>query len=169
MGYITKFTGHFTLNPVLTKTQVQYLLKFSNTKHIKHDPIELQRKYQGSFSLNGNYGIDGEFFVGPIPKETIDLHPPHHLPIQQVQSPSTQPNYWCHWVVSSDGSSLMWDGRENFYDYVAWLKYLISKFFNPWNIKLTGSIKYQGQYHNDKGIISIINNEVKYESNIPNN
>ena len=66
---------------------------------------------------------------------------------------------WCQWIIE-DGE-LKWDGGEKFYSYVGWLKYLISDYFEKWGVKFNGQIEFQGEDPDDKGVIEVIDNDVK--------
>ena len=68
------------------------------------------------------------------------------------------PGTWCQWTIE-DGV-LQWDGGEKFYNYVEWLRYLIDNFFEKWNIKLNGTIKWRGEYMSDIGKIIVEDNKV---------
>lgn len=70
------------------------------------------------------------------------------------------PGFWCQWRPTDDGEYLEWDGGEKFYDYVAWLNYLIANFVEPWGLTLNGSIEWQGEESDDLGRIDVNNNVV---------
>lgn len=72
-----------------------------------------------------------------------------------------QPGLWCQWVLTADGTQLEWDGGEKFYNYVEWLQYLITNFFEPWGIKLNGQIEWFGEDRGDFGKIVVIDNKVE--------
>lgn len=38
------------------------------------------------------------------------------------------PGVWCQWVPTPDGSALVWDGEEKFYDADSWMRYIIGQF-----------------------------------------
>ena len=78
-----------------------------------------------------------------------------------IASGKCQPGLWCQWEINEDGTELQWDGGEKFYNYVEWLKYLIAHFFEPWGIKLNGTIEWVGEDSSDRGKIVANNNEVK--------
>ncbi len=62
MGYTTQFEGQFNLSKPLTDDQSNYLHTFSGTRRMKRNSEMLMNQYNGQHGLNGNYGIDGEFF-----------------------------------------------------------------------------------------------------------
>lgn len=160
MGYTTDFAGEFSISPILQENHRLYLKKFATTRRVKRDaqylitqpdPIRLAAELP--------IGVDGEFFVGAKgihgqdfgAKGIIDYNSP----------PSTQPGLWCQWIPSYDGSALVWDEEEKFYNYVKWLQYLIDKFLSPWGYKLDGEVRWQGEDSDDLGKIVVENNEVK--------
>ncbi len=76
------------------------------------------------------------------------------------------PYYFCQWIPTDDGMGLKWDGREKFYEYKAWLPYLIKRFFQAWGIVLNGEVTWQGEEVDDRGTLYIKDNQVnavKYE------
>ena len=50
----------------------------------------------------------------------------------------TQPGLWCEWEITE--TELRWNEAEKFYDYEAWLEYLINHFFEPLGYVLNGEI-----------------------------
>ena len=42
-----------------------------------------------------------------------------------------------------------------------WLNYLITNFFDKWNTKLNGEIKWQGEDISDNGIIVVVDSIIK--------
>jgi len=41
---------------------------------------------------------------------------------------SGMPGIYCQWIPTKDGTRLIWDGGEKFYDSVEWMEYLIEHF-----------------------------------------
>jgi len=127
------------------------------------------------------YGKDGEFFAhndginGQSRDESIiDYNtPPGQLSwdggissfIENEQRSSQglcQPGLWCQWIIeqTNDTQKLVWDGGEKFYSYIEWLQYLITNFFNPWDVLLNGAIKWNGEEFSDSGVIIVVNNNI---------
>lgn len=71
------------------------------------------------------------------------------------------PGFWCQWTTDDEGKALFWDGGEKFYDYTEWLQYLIKKFFNPWGVKLSGTVNWYGEENEDMGQIVVKDNHVQ--------
>lgn len=157
MGYTTDFEGDFSITPALNKEQMDYINTFSATRRMKRDVQKLQETHKGEHGLNGDYGVEGEYFAfddgdsGQKREESI---------LEYNYPPDSQPGLWCQWIVSEDGTTLEWDGGEKFYEYVAWLEYLIEHFFNKWDVKLNGTVKWRGEDFEDMGIIVIADNKV---------
>lgn len=70
-------------------------------------------------------------------------------------------SYYCQWQSDKQGMYLEWDEGEKFYFYIEWLEWLIKNFFKPKEIKLNGSVTWQGEDKEDLGKIIVKNNEVK--------
>ena len=70
------------------------------------------------------------------------------------------PGIWCQWIPSKDGLYLQWDENEKFYDYVAWLEWLIKNFFEPKGYVLNGEVEWEGEEQGDVGKITVKDNIV---------
>jgi len=154
MGYTTYFDGKLSIDPPLTKEQVNYINKFSDTRRMQRDPAKLanlpdpiREAVDLPLGVNGGYyvGSTCDFLSGQDRDEVIQYNSP----------PSGQPGLWCQWVVSDDGSTLEWDGEEKFYEYGNWLRYLIEHFFSKWGRTLEGEISWQGEESDDRGVIYV--------------
>ena len=67
--------------------------------------------------------------------------------------PNGEPGYYCHWVSTFDGTALVWNGREKFYDASTWMRLLIAKFLGPGSTAGPGSMLHN---HVLNGSISAI-------------
>jgi hypothetical protein len=194
MGYTTDFSGHFDIEPALTKEQADYINLLCHTRRMKRDIKILWKMYEGKhgnpFATEktpiGVYGSDGEFFAKDdgnhgqsghgTDKSIIDYNvPPGQMTSQGMENfnkvwdankarkkaLTCQPGLWCQWEVLAEGEKLCWDGGEKFYDYIAWVKYLIDRFFSKWGVNLNGEVTWQGEEPDDKGKIVIQKNVVK--------
>ena len=149
MGYTTTFEGSFYFDKPLTQDQIKYLQAFSEKRRcqIKTEAFEnmldpLREKVglptgeEGAFCINYP---DISWGDGNI----IDFNEP----------PLGQPDLWCKWVPTDDGTQLIWNGREKFYGYIYWLIYMVDNFFLPWGYVLNGEIRYQGEDKDDQGVL----------------
>lgn len=75
----------------------------------------------------------------------------------------TMPGFWCQWIASDDGKLVYWDGGEKFYEYTAWLEYLVEHFFQPWGRVLNGEVGFRGEDWDDTGTIVVRDNKVSVE------
>ena len=105
MGYDTDFYGRIAIVPPLNQAERDYLRRFV--------PIHPEDRECGPYALNGRRG-EGH------------SDPPNHN-----ASVGSQPDSWCQWISSEDGSSLEWDGEEKFYEAERWMAYLIEHFLRP--------------------------------------
>lgn len=151
MGYTTDFQGQFDLDPALSEEQIAYLLNFSDSRRMKRDVSKLETNFGPCKNIMGTYGKEGEFYVDDIEDNSV---------IEANYPPKTQPGSWCQWIPTEGGQELIWDGQEKFYDYVEWLEYLIKSFFDPWNIKVSGIVRWQGEEFSDRGKITVKDNKV---------
>jgi hypothetical protein len=157
MGYTTYFVGSFKLSKKPTEDQIEFLHRFASTRRMMRDVAKLKQLYGGEYGLNGSYGKEGEYFArddgwnGQREDDSI---------IDYNSSPASQPGLWCKWALSNDKDTLEWDGQEKFYDYIEWLQYLIQHFFAKWDIQLNGEVEWKGEYNDDRGVITVIENVV---------
>ena len=70
----------------------------------------------------GPYFVDGS---GPFGQG-------HDDDIRDFNKPPTgQPELWCLWEPTTDGTAIKWNGREKFYSAGEWMTYLIDMFLKP--------------------------------------
>jgi hypothetical protein len=79
---------------------------------------------------------------------------------KRTMSGVSQPGLWCKWIPNEDGTAIVWSGAEKFYDYIAWLQYLVDHFLGPWGYILNGVMDWQGEETNDNGTIFVENNVI---------
>lgn len=137
MGYTTDFSGSFEIRPEpLDEKMIDYLTLFAETRRMKRN-------------LNG-FGVEGEFYVygGGMMGQDKESNV-----VDSNQPPQTQPGLWCQWVPTGDGTRIVWDGGEKFYDYVEWLQYIEENFLLPFGKYLDGEMVWQGEDIMDRGRI----------------
>ena len=85
------------------------------------------------------------------------------------------PGFWCQWVPTADGTLLVWDGSEKFYDSEKWMKFLIDEFIGPkprfsgmhglfTGHQLNGVIEAQGEEIADHWFL-IVEDSIVYRAN----
>ncbi|MEU5930015.1 hypothetical protein AB0L49_36280 [Streptomyces antimycoticus] len=108
MGYTTTFTGKATIDPPLNPQEISYLRAFTSTRRMDR--------------TRGPYVIDGSGSFGQgYDKDITNYNGP----------PDGQPEVWCNWVPTDDGTALIWNGAEKFYSAASWMAYLIDTFLKP--------------------------------------
>jgi hypothetical protein len=158
MGYTTDFQGSFKVAPDLTAKHALYLTMFSMTRRMKRNGPQAEALPDPArLTVGLPIGKEGGYFVG-----SGDNNGQNHTPdvLDYNQPPTGQPGLWCQWVPSPDGTAIVWDEGEKFYDYVEWLQYLIEHFLAPWGYKLNGTVKWYGEDHDDRGRIVVKDNVV---------
>ena len=144
MGYTTDFEGSFNITPVLSQKDNEFLTKFSETRR-------MARNVGPEYGIEGEFYVDGTGWAGQDSDKNV---------INYNRPPSTQPGLWCQWVPTDDGSELVWNGGEKFYNYVEWLQYLIDKILAPRGYTLNGECQWFGEERDDVGVIIVKNNIV---------
>jgi hypothetical protein len=162
MGYTTDFSGKFNLDKPLTKAHGQYLLAFSNTRRMSRSVSICENMADPKREAVGlPLGKECEYFVGGLGYAGQDKD---DSILNHNSSPETQPGLWCQWIPNANGTAIVWDGCEKFYEYTAWIKYLIENFLGPWGYVLDGVVNWQGEGIGDTGKINIKNNKVTVQT-----
>lgn len=158
MGYTTEFMGSFTIEPPLTPAQVAYLNAFSGTRRVTRDAEKTAQRPDALREAVGlPVGPEGAYFVGEGGYAGQGGGPDI---IDGNRPPKGQPGLWCQWVPSEDGTELKWDEGEKFYEYEAWLEYIIEHFMTPWGRTLNGDVEWQGEDRDDIGVLVVRDNVV---------
>ncbi|GAB3254007.1 hypothetical protein [Nocardioides dilutus] len=111
MGYTTDFIGHIDIEPALNQDEIEYLTAFSESR--RYDRVD------GPYAVPGNPSAENQ-----AGRADVD--------IDRYNRPGRgQPQLWCQWEPCWTGCCLSFDGREKFYEPVAWLRYLINHFLRP--------------------------------------
>lgn len=159
MGYRTDFSGSFKLDKSLTTEHAAYLKAFSWSRRMKRDAAKTAERSDIVRKAAGlGVGVEGGYFVGESGFMGQDFG--GHDIIDVSQPPKGQPNLWCHWIPSEDGTAIEWDYGERFYDYTDWIAYLIHHFLEPWGYVVNGEVEWQGEDPDDIGKIVVKNNMV---------
>ena len=159
MGYTTYFGGEFNLDKPLTEEHNAYLTKFAESRRMKREPYfveTLPDPIRESVSLP--IGYQGEYFVGG---QDFCGQREDHSVVDYNDPPENQPGLWCQWVPTEDGTQIVWDDGEKFYDYVEWIEYLIEHFLKPWGYVLSGEVSWEGEESSDIGVIYVKDNQVE--------
>lgn len=162
MGYTTEFSSHFTVSPAMRPEHVAYLNKFAETRRMWRDvtvlatmPDPVRESVGLPLGEGVEYFVGGGGFAGQDEDASI---------LNYNRPPPSQPGLWCKWAVVKDeyGNDVVaWNHGEKFYDYIEWLRYLINRFFKPWEYVLNGTIQWQGEKVGDSGTIEIVDNEIR--------
>lgn len=158
MGYTTNFEGSISIDPPLKPEHLAYLAKFSDIRHMKRNEETLAKMADPLREAVGlPVGQSGEYFVGASGFAGQDED---GSILNHNGEPSTQPGLWCQWAPNEQGTAFEWDGGEKFYEYTAWMEYLVAHFYTPWGYTLNGEITWEGEDDDDVGAILVKNNKV---------
>jgi hypothetical protein len=149
VGYTTSFSGSVRISPPLNAEEIAFLTKFNETRrmHCQQGPYYVDR--------GGFMGQDHDLDV-------LDYNRP----------PPGQPGLWCKWRPTEDGTKIVWDGGEKFYDSPEWMKYIIAHFLAPGaiakselpflqaNHTVSGTIEAQGEESDDRWDLVVQDNRV---------
>jgi hypothetical protein len=99
--------------------------------------------------------FEGKFTLDePLTAEQVALLEKHN------EERHDKPSHYCQWAPSEDGKAISWDGGEKFYEYVEWLRVIITQFLKPWGRKLNGVVRWRGEDFDDLGKITVVDNVV---------
>lgn len=144
MGYTTDFNGEFALNTPLKPKMKKYLELLNSTRR-------MSRNVESGYGTEGEFYVFGEGFMGQGNESNV---------INHNAPPKTQPGLWCQWTPNEDGTAIVWDEAEKFYEYTTWLVYIITKILAPNGYVLNGVVEYRGEERDDNGIIEVKDNVV---------
>lgn len=145
MGCYIDIHGRLELNRKLDDETYELLYKLSKTRRMARSTSELKK-----MGFDGNYGVQGEFFVDEDKIEGDDTSIlDHNCP------PATQPDLWCKWVPTEDRLGIEWNGMENFINYKAWLKYISEQILLPRSYTISGEVEVVGPAYFDHNLLSI--------------
>jgi hypothetical protein len=160
MGYTTDFSGEFESNKPFSPEHKAYLKQFAYTRRMARDPKvaeTLPDPLREAVKLP--IGEEGGYYVGTDDNDFGQKRDESVL--EHNGPPKGQPGLWCQWTPNEAGTAIEWDGGEKFYEYVAWLEYLIEHFLKPWGYVLNGSVTWQGEESDDRGTIHVRDNVVQ--------
>lgn len=156
MGYHTDFRGDFTLSRELTAKEAKYLKQFSRTRRMGRTVTKLPLIPQDH--AIGTWGVEGEFYCEDTKNSGQNDHPSI---IDHNRPPSTQPSLWCQWVPGASLNKIEWDGREKFYDYIPWIRYIQKNILDRWGVKIIKStVEWFGEEDDDRGAIVLSDGEL---------
>lgn len=156
MGYNTNFEGRIEIDPPLNNKEINYLIKFSQTRHMTR-------------------GL-GPYWVTDIPYQDSNKE----LDVKNCNiPPPSQPGLWCNFEPSFSGTALVWNEAEKTYGAVEWIQYIIDHFLKPgaitqvlapdhgifqhfqYNHIRNGEFIAQGEDPEDRWKLKVTNNVVK--------
>lgn len=161
MGYTTDFSGEVQISPPLNSAEIAYLRDFNMSRRMYRDNGPL-------------YAVPGS-----------DHGQAHADDIRDYNQPDPdQPGLWCGWTVTDDGTAIVWDEGEKFYNAAAWMKYLTEMLLAPSSAAyiaehkgedarlalftsahtLNGEIDAQGENPDDRWRLVVRDNEVFIQS-----
>jgi hypothetical protein len=148
----------------LRPEQAAYLKRFSETRRMRRDASKagaMPDPVREAVDLPP--GEEAAYFVGAVRQSEPQF--PSWAGDESVLNgnipPQGQPGLWCKWCPNEEGTAIVWNGVEKFYDYVKWLEYLIAHFLRPWGYVLNGEVKWRGEDRDDRGIIRVSDSEVR--------
>jgi len=114
-----------------------------------------KRNFSGKLLLSQALTIPQYREISKFTRQYSWKDPHYALDVQQGA-----PEYWCCWWVNDSGEWLEQNENEKTAYEKEWLEFLIKKFFQPWGITLSGTLKWTGDDVEDIGIILVEENEI---------
>lgn len=75
--------------------------------------------------------------------------------LEDAEDIPDSPGGYCQWQLTKDCMAIEWDGGEKFYEYDAWLQWIIDIILQPAGLALSGGVDYTGEDARDVGVLSI--------------
>jgi hypothetical protein len=158
MGYHTDFDGEFKLDRPLAPEHKAFLEAFNKTRRMVRDASKTEDREDPIRKAAGlPVGTDGAYFVG---EEGFAGQNAGTDVLDNNRAGGGQPGLWCQWVPNEDGTAIVWDTGEKFYEYSEWIAYLIEHFLEPWGYKLNGVVEWNGEEDEDVGRLHVKDNLV---------
>jgi hypothetical protein len=110
-----------------------------------------------STHFTGTFWFDRPLEMG-LYNELKDINKTRHG--GRIDTDQHYPGMFCQWTPDKTNTGLTWDGREKFYDYIPWLKWLVENKFKPGGYVLNGRVAWHGEDPTDIGTIEIKDNEI---------
>lgn len=77
-----------------------------------------------------------------------------------TDTPDTIPNSYLQWEPNEEGTEIVWNGGEKFYDYIHWLRWLAKHYLTPKGLMLNGEVRFQGEELEDTGILRAVDSKI---------
>lgn len=158
MGYTTDFFGAMTITPPLSEAEIKFLKQFADTRHC-------QNATASPSTAQELYGVGAPVRKACGTPQPVDINQP----------PEGIPSLYCQWVPNDQGTKIVWDGGEKFYEASAWLGFLVEHFLKPHSIAsqieakkysflqshtCSGTIYAQGEDPSDIWCLRVKNNQI---------
>lgn len=152
MGYTTDFWGEIKIEPPLNEQEISFLNNFGGTRRMARRKGAYFCKDTANFGQNdaedvidhnGTGCITHEYIPNPDYDPSIRYGQPGYqtpnirrelaepLCPPEWDTPAVQPGLWCQWVPTDDGSALVWNETEKFYNSADWMVFIIDNFLKP--------------------------------------
>lgn len=136
--------------------------------------------FEGQISVSPPLSYEERVFLATFSNVACSNYQPQQELVDalpDVQYPKN-PGSWCDWVSNDDGTAIIWNKREKFYQSIDWMKYLIEHCLMPNPIAkqlypdlygflqghvLNGEIEAQGEDDSDHWKLIVRDNVVSYE------
>lgn len=149
MIFRDKVYGTLTVSPQLEVRHATYLGRFREINHVKRDPKLIESKAKPDpirLAVGLPVGPQGAYYVGDAgwsgtPDESV---------VDDSTPPRGQPTCRCNWSPTEDRCGLVLPHGDAT-DGVAWLRYLIKHFLQPWGYTVSGKAFWVPTYGSRRG------------------
>lgn len=171
MSYYTYFDGAIQFNKPLNNDLADFIKKFAATRHFQRDTETLMQELdENNINIKdilppvpgiNDFGENCKFFA--IPNHDSKWNNTWLDSVMDFNSPPEDcPSLWCDIYLSKTHDKLYLRNGTN-YRYVSWLEWLIKYFFAPAGYILNGSVCYNGEDRDDRGVIVVENNSISVQ------
>jgi hypothetical protein len=179
MGYHTSFEGTLSFDKPISDDLKTYINNFRRTRHCKRNTDVLMK-------MAKEHNIPLTKFLPPFMSHKTDLTGvekffanPYNLCLNDImllssstaidmlsnkaiedmnEPPEDCPSLWCDMFINDKNELEFNDGK--FHEYIEWLKWVINNIIAPSGYKLNGYINWRGEDDDDRGCITVNDNEI---------
>jgi hypothetical protein len=107
--------------------------------------------FDGSFKLNKKADAETRALLERIESQ--------FEPIEAVDGIEPPANYGCDWQLQEDGETIEHNGREKFYEWLEWARFLQALLRKRGYI-MTGEVDWQGEETGDRGTMIAVDGQI---------
>jgi hypothetical protein len=111
--------------------------------------------------------FDGHLTIEPpLPPDACAAADAARFDIPEDDDAAEQLDGCCQWEIVDNGSTIVWDDGEKFYDSPRWMAWLIARHI-PAGHNVNGEIEAEGEEYGDRWMLKVVDRVVTVHEAIP--